>query len=904
MAFFYRTAFAALAAGASCISMAAAAQEAAPQAHDDSEIVVNGYIASLAKARELKRDANIIKDVIVAEDMAKFPELNLAESIQRLPGVAINREAGEGRRITLRGLSPDYTRVQLNGMEVLGNVDSAMDSRGQRSRDRAFDFNIFASELFSRVEVEKSYQASQSEGGMAGTVGLFTAKPLEQKQGLTGAIAAKLGTNSYTKDAQPRVAAMISQNWGDRFGILLSVAYSKRKTEEQGYNTYSPSQLSASKIAGYLASGLDISALSADQQAKFKSGDLVFASGNRLSVWDAKQERLGLTLATQWRPADNLLFTVDGLHGEFTTHRDEYHLATRPDNTSGSVIFDTGSKINAIHWDSSNFVDAISVDNATYASEHRRSYNKNKFNQIALTYKWDATDRLKVDGHIGYEDSSYTTPIDDKLYLRARGGMTTTYSADGTSATNDYRWNTLDASKYEFKEFYFREFWNKTNLREGVVNGAYTLTDIFTLRGGASYRRFSNSGSEIYNDGQFQKYGGDPAASIVDPFTQNKSADWLTGNYDRAFAKYNAQHTTVGAWDIENTFKVTEETKSTYGQLEWNAAVGGMRLRGNFSLRAFFTDTTSTGNVTQSDRPIGVVTTSAHYSDVLPALNAALEITPNFLIRVAAARNINRPSLGSMSASGTASADGTNPATRRIAASIGNPDLKPYKDDAFDISAEWYFGQVGLISLGVYHKDIDNLIVSETKYNVRYSDTGLPLDLLPSLTPDTIVAEYSKPVNGGKAYITGFEAAAQANFTFLPAPFDKFGMSTNLTLIDSNIRDKNGVNNPINGLSKSSANATLYYETKRWGIRGSMNYRSSYLRSGYDGVKPESKDGFDGTVYVDAAAFYNLTDRIRFTLDAINLTNETEVQFNSIYHRLHNETRSGTSVFGGVSIKF
>ncbi len=124
--------------------------------------------------------------------MAKFPELNLAESLQRLPGVQITREAGEGRRISLRGLGPDFTRVQLNGMEVLGNVDSAQDSRGQRSRDRAFDFNIFASELFSKVEVEKTFQAAQNEGGMAGTVGLFTGKPFDYGTGLKGAVTAKL----------------------------------------------------------------------------------------------------------------------------------------------------------------------------------------------------------------------------------------------------------------------------------------------------------------------------------------------------------------------------------------------------------------------------------------------------------------------------------------------------------------------------------------------------------------------------------------------------------------------------------------------------------------------------------------------------------------------------------------
>jgi TonB-dependent receptor len=151
--------------------------------------------------------------------MAKFPELNLAESLQRLPGVQINREAGEGRRISLRGLGPDFARVQLNGMEVLGNVDSAQDSRGQRSRDRAFDFNIFASELFSRVEVEKTFQAAQNEGGMAGTVGLFTGKPFDYAPGAKGALSLKLGTNEYTKDTQPRVAALFSHNWDNRFGV-------------------------------------------------------------------------------------------------------------------------------------------------------------------------------------------------------------------------------------------------------------------------------------------------------------------------------------------------------------------------------------------------------------------------------------------------------------------------------------------------------------------------------------------------------------------------------------------------------------------------------------------------------------------------------------------------------------
>ena len=136
------------------------------------EVVVSGYRESLAQAQTLKRDSVIAEDVIVAEDIAAFPDLNLAESLQRIPGVTIDRDSGEGRQITLRGLGPDFTRTQLNGMEVLGNTASGMDNRGGVSRTRSFDYSLFASELFDRVTVQKSYEVEQDEGGIGGTVAL------------------------------------------------------------------------------------------------------------------------------------------------------------------------------------------------------------------------------------------------------------------------------------------------------------------------------------------------------------------------------------------------------------------------------------------------------------------------------------------------------------------------------------------------------------------------------------------------------------------------------------------------------------------------------------------------------------------------------------------------------------
>src|ERR1700761_3149436 len=272
-----------LIAGASpraALAQAASGAQASGNAVD--EVVITGYRKSLSEARELKKDSVIEVDSIIAEDIAKFPELNLAESLQRLPGVQITREAGEGREISLQGLGPDFTRVQLNGMEVLGNDDSALDARGQRSRDRAFDFNIFASEMFSKAVVEKTFQASQNEGGMAGTVGLFTGKPFDYDEGFKGAITTKIGTNQYTKDTQPRIAALFSYNWDDKFGIAVSVAWNHRQTTEEGIDNYNYDQLSSGDAASLVAAGLDISHLSTAQQDKFLAGGLYIPDSNRI----------------------------------------------------------------------------------------------------------------------------------------------------------------------------------------------------------------------------------------------------------------------------------------------------------------------------------------------------------------------------------------------------------------------------------------------------------------------------------------------------------------------------------------------------------------------------------------------------------------------------------------------
>lgn len=902
---------------AGACSTAAFAQQSS--ASEPDEIVVTGFRKSLGDARDIKKEATIQVDAIVAEDMAKFPDLNLAESLQRLPGVQINREAGEGRRISLRGLGPDFARVQLNGMEVLGNVDSAQDSRGQRSRDRGFDFNLFASELFSRVEVEKTFQAAQKEGGMAGTVGLFTGKPFDYQPGINSAVSLKLGTNQYTKDAQPRVAAVISQNWDNRFGVSFSVAYGRRQTTEQGHNTYNYTREDAATMQGLVDRGLDISKLTAAQQAKFLSGDLYFADGNRISSWNAKMERLGLTGAVQWRPTDKVLLTLDVLRSEFTTHRSELHLATRPLASVGSVSFDTpasavwpaifqtASVINDIAWDGSDYVTVTDVTGTTFGSENRRSKNKNRFNQVALTGKWDVSDRLSIDGLVGWEKSTYDTPYDDKLYMRAKGNQIANYGSDGRSASFAYPgWDPTDPANYAMDSFYYRGFNNESELKQAVLNARYEISDVWTLRAGVADHRFRQEGIDIFYDdnvnGTRSKTRGTSIADISSVFS-NSFGSWLIGNYDQAFAKYNEYHRfepnadgTGGALqDIENVFETTEETLSGYVQADWDTELFDRRFRGNIGLRGYRTDTRSTGWIQgDSYAYLGTADVEGSYSGVLPALNTVLELTPELLVRFAAGQNVNRPGLSSMAAEGSAF---QNPDSGEITASRGNPNLKPYKDITLDLAVEYYFGKVGLLSASVFHKSITNFIGSQFLENIPFSETGVPFSTIPGATADTIVSEFSMPINvEGRKKLTGLELAAQSQLWFLPAPLDNLGVVANFTYVDAD--------EALTGISKTGYNATVYYETDRWGVRGSVSHRSRWYSGRNESVMSAGTRGFEGSTYVDAAAFFNITDKLQFTLDAINLTNEKDTQFWGQNRYLYNQNQSGTTYMAGLTYKF
>jgi len=472
-------------------SMAAAPAPAAPvavaatlveQPDDDVEIVVRGYRNSLLAAQELKRRAVGTEDNIVASDIAAFPDLNLAEALQRVPGVAITRDTGEGRQIALRGLGPDFTRTQLNGMEVLGNTASGMDNRGNVSRTRGFDFSLFASELFNRVSVQKSFSANQDEGGIAGTVQLFTAKPFDY-DGAKLVLSAKGQHNDNTSGITPRLVALVSQRQGD-IGALLSVAYSKIRNNEFGYRnwnwgrvTYQPRNI-----------GPEIDAATA---ALLRGGTIFAPQAQSPSTWYTERERIGVTGAFQYHPGDRFKLDIDLLYGQLSDDRDDWAIASGGYNAlTGNV---SGTQVIRSAVIDGNSLVAASYTGIDQRTEHHYVENQTDFYQAVANASWEATDRLTVTALAGYQKSDFAQPVFDKVFLQARN---TGFGFDmrPTVPENSYGFDITDPSLWNVQRLVAQENAIASEYTNAQAQFGYELTDLLTVQAGAEYKRFTNSG--------------------------------------------------------------------------------------------------------------------------------------------------------------------------------------------------------------------------------------------------------------------------------------------------------------------------------------------------------------------------------------------------------------------------
>lgn len=853
-----------------------------PAATDLDTVNVTGYRASVEKALDIKRGETGVVDAIVAEDIGKFPDSNLAESLQRIPGVVITRDGGEGRNIAVRGLGPDFTRVRINGLEALSTVGSS-DGQGGTNRGRGFDFNVFASDLFSQLIARKTASADVEEGSLGATVDLRTARPFDY-DGLTIVSNVQAGYNDASQSAMPRFAGLISNTWADgKFGALLSVAYSERETVEEGTGTV--------RWAGGTTNG---GFNPASQYTEALRSDVYAPRFPRYTLMEHDQKRVGVTGALQFKPSDRTTFSLDALYSKIDAKRDEKYIEANGLSKSGTdgkreIIVRNGEVRNGA-------LVYAELDNVDIRAENRHDEWATEFYQVSLDGEHKLTDDITITGKVGTSRSKHDNPIQatvmmDKLNVQ---GYSYDYRGNANKPVFNYGIDPTDPNGWTLSTIRLRQNYVTNDFDNGQLEFSWVMGPSFTLEGGIQAKNFAFDSMERRRVGNeatslpffangtrivpvnmthlasLQGMSGSPGKWVVPSFDGIANEfDILSGEGIYALADYAA-----------SIRSVQEQDRGAWLMGRFGFDVGSIPVSGNLGARYVQTKQTSTGVATASGTPV-TATVTREYNDFLPSLNLVAEITPDFLVRFGAAKVMSRPGLGSLTPGVTVNVSGSAKTV-----SGGNPLLDPIRARTADLGFEWYFNEGAMLGVGLFYKDIESFI-QNTRETRPYSSSGLPASLLDNLNAsvgDDFV--FSTPVNTPGGDLTGVEFNYTQPFTFLPGNWSNLGMQLNYTYVESKIQyvTSAGVaaqKTDLTGLSKNSWNATLFYEGESWSARVSATNRDDYLIQ-----VPGTEAGFDsaglgvhgqsGTTFVDASIRYRISDQLELSLEGANLTNEAQ----------------------------
>lgn len=964
-----------IAAAMLAITTQASAQTApAPvPAKPGERIEVTGFRASLESALNEKREDSGIVDVVKAEDIAKFPDTNLAEALQRISGVVIDRDAGEGRNITVRGLGLDFTRVRINGIEGLATTGGT-DSSGGNNRSRGFDFNVFPSELFSSITVRKSASADVDEGSLGATVDLRTARPFDFK-GFKASAGIQGRYNDLAKEVDPRGAFLVSNTFMDgKMGFLVSGGFSKRRLFEEGFSTVrwdngisvggwcAPTGVTANPTTstattcGPAAQGVNRITGTTDTINAYNISSNANNFHPRLPRYGRlshEQERTGITSAFQWRPVNGTLLTAEMLYSKIKATRQEDFLEAisfsrsaaqggKPQTSVVSAIYDTNG---ALLYGVYNGVDV--------RAESRYDELSTKFTQPTLTLEHEFTDTLKLTAKMGRAESKFRNPVQTTTTLDAlnvngysidfRGGdrlPIIRYPFDPTNnsaltlvgvpvVTTGTQPTTV--TNTTTSEIRIRPQGSTNTNDVAHAELAWEVIPNLTLKGGPDFKKYKFDTFEFrrvnQNDTIFAPPAGTTIASLTTAISgfgrglnllDGSVTTWAIPNLNAIVNAYNIYCNCLqsgpagGPGDFTlssitngnargNNRSITEKDTGAFVMADFNTRIGDFPVRGNLGVRYVKTEQSATGY--QATAGGTEVTVSQEYSDTLPAANVAINLSREFIMRLAAAKVMSRPQLGNLSPGGTITTTGN------LAITVGNPFLKPFRAKTLDSSFEWYFGPNSFLGLGLFYKDI-NTYIQSLRTNVPYNETGLPLSLLPSNFTGTEVFQVTTPVNTKGGALKGYEINYQQAFTFLPGYLRNFGTLLNYTFVKSRIEylisptAATTITDDLLNLSPKSWNATLYYDDSKFSARVSGSFRKTFLTR-VPGQNNNDVEGKNSSLNVDASLSYRLTKDIQLTLEGVNLTNEANDQFISRARNspvVYNVT--GREVMAGVRVTF
>ncbi|WNO52388.1 TonB-dependent receptor [Stakelama saccharophila] len=868
-----------------------------PSAADATqEIVVTGIRGSISRALEIKRESINVVDSITSEDLGKLPDQNVAESLQRIPGVTIERNRGDGQFVSVRGLGPDFNAVTLNGRTL------ATDNVG-----RAFSFDVLPSELIAGADVYKSPTAAINGASIGATVNIRTIRPLDQNEHVVAASAR--ADYSELRDAfSPNLSTLVSvRNEAGTFGVAISASYINRKTRDDEFTIGAGHVKRSSTDGGYFEGrlGPDVD--------DFTNVDTPSNLSPFFVVSD--KERFGLSGTVQLKPTDNLLFTLDTLY----THLDQLDLYTGlAYDFSGGTLVDQVLEGNSAVYQKleGGFVDEII----------QRTPRKSDTFLIGLNTEWNKGPLdLAVD--VSYSKASLNGRTGNYFTTIRRTGMTMWYDRRSGNPIYDYGFSSPDYADapIDLEHIGAHYFIDGGDLRtdktfEAKIDGSYEVSDALTLHAGVS-RQTRDKDQDAYSQsfgGQcafcggtlyypmpsglfhatdmnfFSKYGG---GNIVrdwvgyDPLELIRSLqDYRTADGE---SLYEFPH-----YDPAQSSLVTERVWLGYLMADWKTDIGGMPLAVNAGVRVEDTHFTSAGaaQTILSARPNGqgqnIIEVSdvvpidfdGHYTDVLPSMNVRLDLTDNLLLRFAASKVMTRPTLDDLS---PAQSIQTNPGNETIRR--GNPDLLPFRAKQAEIGLEWYFQQLGVLSATAFYKDIDSFVSLQT-------------------TPqqvDQVIFQVTQPANGEGAKVKGVEVGYRQTFDFLPGAFSGLGAEASYTYVDSTANyanDVTGVRYGLEGLSPNSYTLVGFYEKGPVQARVAYTWRDRFLQvaNGRNG-DPEY---FDAYGQLDASLTIALTDNLSLTANALNLTDSNEFIYSTTTDRTKEYRTTGRRYSLGVRARF
>ena len=876
------------------------------------EVLVTGsFRESLANAVNIKKNQTGFVDAIVASDIAEFPDNNLAESLQRVPGVAISRSGGEGRQITVRGLGPAFTTVRLNGMETISTTGGT-DAVGGNNRGRGFDFNTFSSDLFSSLTVRKTNSAEVQEGSLGATVDLKAAQPFDY-DGFVLTASGSLGYNDLSEETDPGAAFLVSNVFADgKFGALFSLSYSERNVQDEGSSTVRWTNNPAQSFGNYQGAAIT------------SAHPLNAAFRPRIPRYDSYQhemERLGSSLSLQFRPTDTTEISLDSLWAKFDANRQEVFLqgSLNPGTNSSSNVLDYAIDGNTLVY--------ADIDGARLLSENRYDEMSTDFSQTTLSLKQEFTESFRLNAMIGTTKSDYDNPIQNTILMQANNQRFTYDYRDyedpmltfGAGAYNKASWTATGVRQRP-----------QTTLNENDAANAtfeFDFSEGLTLKVGADFKDFTFStdqyafASEGANGVDIQS---NPDFIMEYDSGLGDGQPWLIPNRGAIMDSYNLFDLALVP-NYGSSYEVGEETTGFFAQLDFEFELGSMPVRGDLGVRRFETDQTSSGWLNGSTAAREYITVDHNYSDTLPALNVSIEPVDDFLVRAAYSEGISRAGLGSIVPAVSVGVAGTN-----LTITGANPLLEPTKAKSYDLGAEWYFSEGGLVALTLFKKEIESH-VQTLRSTPIYTETGLPVEAavnacntqgasLGGYGPncnENLPWNFSAPANGPGGDLDGYELSYQQPFTFLPGVFGNFGFIGSYTHVESDLDYLSASSDlstgnlvvqatkPLVNLSDETIAATIYYEDEVFNGRISLASRSGYLTTpiGRDGNEEE---GTNETLNVDASFGYQLNEHVKFTFEALNLTDEVDDQWvgSEDEKRLSYYHSTGRQYYLGVQYKY